>query len=177
MGLQQSLRGTDGNAGKIATLAHAPAHDRSMKTYFDHERLDVYQEAMAFCGWAGDLLSDVAGKAAAKDQLDRASTSLPLNIAEGNGKFSNSDRSRFLEIARGSALECAACLDVLAERKLIVPEQLVPQKERLVRIVNMLMGMLKRFSGRAEFLREESGIYGFDHEHEHEHEQEHEPKP
>src|SRR5213594_936430 len=108
MGLQQSLRGTDGNAGKIATLAHAPAHDRSMKTYFDHERLDVYQEAIAFCGWAGDLPKEVAAKAAAKDQLDRASTSIPLNIAEGNGKFSPNDRARFFEIARGSALESAA---------------------------------------------------------------------
>ena len=90
-----------------------------MKTYFDHEKLDVYQESIAFCGWVGELLGQISAKAAAKDQLDRASTSLPLNIAGGNGKFSNVDRARFLEIARGSALECAACLDVLAVRKLI----------------------------------------------------------
>src|SRR5437660_8680174 len=172
MGLQQSLRGTDGNAGKIATLAHAPAHDRSMKTYFDHEKLDVYQESIAFCGWVGDLLSDFTGKAAAKDQLDRASTSLPLNIAEGNGKFSHADRSRFLEIARGSALECAACLDMLTVRKFIGAERVVPAKEQLVRIVNMLMGMLKRFSGRAECLREDEGIYATEQEQEQEHEQE-----
>jgi len=145
-----------------------------MKTYFDHEKLDVYQESIAFCGWVGDLLSDVTGKAAAKDQLDRASTSLPLNIAEGNGKFSDADRSRFLEIARGSALECAACLDVLVARKLIATERIVPAKERLVRIVNMLMGMLKRFSGRAEFLREDEGTYPNDYEHEQEHDHEHE---
>ena len=146
-----------------------------MKTYFDHEKLDVYQESIAFCGWVGDLLSDVTGKAAAKDQLDRASTSLPLNIAEGNGKFSDADRSRFLEIARGSALECAACLDVLVVRKLIDTERIVPAKEQLVRIVNMLMGMLKRFSGRAEFLREDEGTYPneYDHDHEQEHDQVH----
>ena len=144
-----------------------------MKSYFDHEKLDVYQESIAFCGWVGDLLSDFTGKAAAKDQLDRASTSLPLNIAEGNGKFSHADRSRFLEIARGSALECAACLDVLVARKLIATERIVPAKERLVRIVNMLMGMLKRFSGRAEFLRENEGTYpnDYDHDHEQEHDQ------
>ena len=122
-----------------------------MKTHFDHEKLDVYQESIAFCGWVGELLSEISAKAAAKDQLDRASTSLPLNIAEGNGKFSSVDRARFLEIARGSVLECAACLDVLAMRKLIASEQILPAKERLVRIVNMLMGMLKRFSKRAEF--------------------------
>ena len=141
-----------------------------MKTYFDHERLDVYQESIAFRGWVGDLLKEVAAKAAAKDQLDRASTSLPLNIAEGNGKFSDADRSRFLEIARGSALECAACLDVLVARKLIATERILPAKEQLVRIVNMLMGMLKRFSGRAEFLREDEGLYATEQEQEHEQE-------
>jgi len=143
-----------------------------MKTYFDHERLDVYQEVIAFCGWVGDLLSEVSVKAAAKDQLDRASTSIPLNIAEGNGKFSYADRARFLEIARGSGLECAACIDVLAVRKLVATERIIPAKEQLVRIVNMLMGMLKRFSGRADLLAEEAGIYGSEQEHEHEHEQE-----
>jgi four helix bundle protein len=149
-----------------------------MKPYFDHEKLDVYQESIAFCGWVGDLLNDITVSAAAKDQLDRASTSLPLNIAEGNGKFSDADRSRFLEIARGSALECAACLDVLAVRKIIATQRVVPAKEQLVRIVNMLMGMLKKFSGRAEFLREEEGTYPNKYEHEHdydyEYEQEHE---
>jgi four helix bundle protein len=146
-----------------------------MKTYFDHEKLDVYQQSIAFCGWVGDLLSEITNMAAAKDQLDPASTSLPLNIAEGNGKFSDADRSRFLEIARGSALECAACLDVLVVRKLIAAERIISAKEQLVRIVNMLMGMLKRFSGRAEFLREDEGTYpdnyDYDHEQEHDHEQ------
>ena len=143
-----------------------------MKTYFDHERLDVYQEAIAFCGWVEDLLSEVTVKASAKDQLDRASTSIPLNIAEGNGKFSNADRARFLEIARGSALECAACIDVLAVRRLVVTERILPPKEQLVRIVKMLMGMLKRFFGHADLLGEEEGIYRSEHEHEHEQEQE-----
>ena len=128
-----------------------------MKTYFDHEKLDVYQESIAFCGWVGHLLNEIAAKAAAKDQLDRASTSIPLNIAEGNGKFSTSDRARFLQIARGSALECAGNA-----------ERITPAKEQLVRIVNMLMGMLKRFSNRAGFLREDEGLYAHEHEQEQE---------
>ena len=138
----------------------------------DHEKLDVYQEAIVFCGWVGELLSQISAKAAAKDQLDRASTSLPLNIAEGNGKFSTVDRARFLEIARSSALECAACLDVLEVRKIVAAERMLPAKERLVRVVNMLMGMLKRFSGRAKFLREDEGLYAIEHEQEADHEQE-----
>src|SRR6266849_3729212 len=102
-----------------------------MKIYFDHEKLDVYQEAIGFCGWVGDFLSAIS----AKDQLDRASTSVPLNIAEGNGKFSAKDRARFFEIARGSALESAACLDVLQVRKLAPEGQVAEQKKRLARIV------------------------------------------
>jgi four helix bundle protein len=147
-----------------------------MKIYFDHEKLDVYREAIAFCAWSGELLSAISAKAAAKDQLDRASTSIPLNIAEGNGKFSGKDRARFLEIARGSALECAACLDVLVARKLVTPEQIENAKENLARIVQMLMGMLRLFSDRADFLREDEGEYGFEHEHEHEQEHENEGK-
>ena len=143
-----------------------------MKTYFDHEKLDVYREAIAFCGWTGDLLNSISAKAAAKDQLDRASTSIPLNIAEGNGKFSGKDRARFLEIARGSTLECAAALDVLVARKLAAPEQIESAKENLARIVQMLMGMLRRFSERSEFLREDAEKYRTEHEHEHEHDYE-----
>ena len=84
---------------------------------FDHEKLKVYQESVAFVAWADGILQRCPEKAAVKDQLDRASTSIPLNIAEGNGKWSSRDRCRFLEIARGSATECAACLDVLVANR------------------------------------------------------------
>jgi four helix bundle protein len=140
-----------------------------MKIYFDHEKLDVYNESIAFCGWVGEFLDTVTAKAAAKDQIDRASTSVPLNIAEGNGKFSAADRARFFEIARGSAVECAACLDVLVVRKLADAKVVDLQKERLVKIVQMLVGLLRKFSERAGVLREDDASYGIDYEHEHEH--------
>jgi len=143
-----------------------------MKIYFDHEKLDVYREAIDFCGWAGDFLAAISAKAAAKDQLHCASTSMPLNIAEGNGKFSARDRARFLEMARGSALECAACLDVLFVRKLATEQQVAGQKEKLARIVQMLIGLLRKFSERAEMLREDEAAYVV--EHDYDHEQEHE---
>jgi four helix bundle protein len=147
-----------------------------MKLYFDHEKLDVYREAINFCGWVGEFLASISAKAAAKDQLDRASTSIPLNIAEGNGKFSAKDRARFFEMARGSALECAACLDVLVVRKLTKEEARAGQKERLVRIVEMLVGLLRRFSERANMFREEASDYLSEHDYDYEHEHEHEHK-
>src|SRR5438445_345907 len=120
-----------------------------MKIYFDHEKLDVYREAINFCGWVGEFLASISAKAAAKDQLDRASISIPLNIAEGNGKFSAKDRARFFEMARGSALECAACLDVLLVRKLTKEEPMAAQQERLVTSVERLAGSVRRFAAHA----------------------------
>jgi len=87
-----------------------------MKASFDHEKLDVYQESIRFVSWVNELLEKVPKSLAVHNQLDRASTSIPLNIAEGNGKYTPADRCRFFDIARGSALECAACLDVLVAK-------------------------------------------------------------
>ncbi len=137
-----------------------------MRITFDHEKLDVYREAISFCGWIGEFLETIKAKTAAKDQLDRASTSIPLNIAEGNGKFSQRDRARFLEMARGSALESAACLDVLVARKLTASSAVESAKEQLARIVQMLIGLLRRFSERADVLREDEGQFRVEHDYE-----------
>jgi four helix bundle protein len=114
-----------------------------MKTYFDHEKLNVYQAAIRFVAWVGDLLESVPKGLAAHNQLDRASTSIPLNIAEGNGKYTPADRCRFFDISRGSALESASCLDVLQAKKIIEPEVCVEGKEILAPIVAMLVGLIK----------------------------------
>lgn len=108
---------------------------------FDHEKLNVYQASLRFITWATKLISTVQSKAAAKEQLDRAATSVPLNIAEGNGKFAARDRCRFIEIARGSALECAACLDVLVAKELCEIDMISSGKAQLVEIVSMLTGL------------------------------------
>ena len=113
---------------------------------FSHERLHVYQRSLEFVAWATELLAPLKFRAAVKDQLDRASTSVPLNIAEGNGKFSVKDRCRFLPIAMGSALECAACLDVFVAKKAIVAEQVMTGKAKLQEVVAMLIAMIAKLS-------------------------------
>ncbi len=115
-----------------------------MKTSFDHEKLDVYQEAIKFVSWVDELLEKVPKGLAVHNQLDRASTSIALNIAEGNGKYTAADRCRFFDIARGSALECAACLDVLVAKKRI--KEAESGEAVLVRIVSMLVGLIRSTS-------------------------------
>ena len=110
---------------------------------FDHEKLKVYQESIRFAAWADDLLESVPTSIAAHNQLDRASTSVPLNIAEGNGKHTPADRCRFFDTARGSALECAACLDVMVAKKRIGETDAVEGKRLLVEIVSMLVGLIR----------------------------------
>ena len=131
-------------------LTRALALTHPMRPSFDHEKLNVYQSALTFITWSTDLLTHVKAKAAVKDQLDRASTSVPLNIAEGNGKFAIRDRCRFLDFARGSALECAACLDVLVAKRLVESERIHAGKEQLLEIVSMLIGLTNSLSVRIQ---------------------------
>lgn len=124
---------------------------------FDHEKLRAYQEAIKFAAWVDPVIEQLPGKLAARDQLDRASTSIVLNIAEGNGKRSHVDRCRYLDIARGSALECAACLDVLVARKKIDPAMNAEGKVILHGAVSLIAGLIARFSGE---VREDQAAYG-----------------
>jgi four helix bundle protein len=108
----------------------------------------VYREAIAFVAWLSTALENAVRVGDVKDQLDRASTSVPLNIAEGDGKYAPKDRCRFFDIARGSALECAAGLDTLVAKGKLTVEQILPGKEILQRVVRMLMGLIKKNSTR-----------------------------
>ena len=124
---------------------------------FDHEKLKVYQDALRFVAWIDPLLERLPAKLAAKDQLDRASTSVVLNLAEGNGKRSHPDRCRYFDIARGSAVECAACLDVLRVKKRLTETEAAEGKAILLEVVSMTAGLIARFS---HALQEDAAHYG-----------------
>ncbi len=116
--------------------------------WFDHEKLDVYREAVAFVGWLSALLEGTVRIGDVKEQLDRASNSILLNIAEGNGKYAPKDRCRYFDTAHGSALECAAGLDILVAKAKLAPTQIETGKVHLQKIVRMLMGLIKKNSTR-----------------------------
>jgi four helix bundle protein len=109
---------------------------------FDHEKLEVYRASLAFLGWLEPILQKLPKSLSVIDQLDRASASIPLNIAEGNGKFTGPDRCRFFYIARGSALESAAALDVLVAKTRVSVQDILPGKDRLWSIVSMLVALI-----------------------------------
>jgi hypothetical protein len=74
---------------------------------FEHEWLDVYIVAREFQSLVPQLVPR-RGFASLRDQLDRASSSVLLNVAEGAGRFARAEKAHFYLIARGSAMESAA---------------------------------------------------------------------
>jgi four helix bundle protein len=111
---------------------------------FDHEKLDVYRVSLEFVAWVYARVRKMTGVLRfSRDELIRASQSVPRNIAEGNDKRSQADRNRFLEIARGSALECAAVLDELYIMKAMDQAEINEGKGLLLRIVSMLTKMTR----------------------------------
>ena len=115
---------------------------------FHHEKLTVYQRALAFAGWSQTLIDSITKKTSTRDHLERAGDSVALNIAEGNGKFSQRDRARFFQIAHGSALESAACLDLFVARGCCEGSAIVEGKAMLEEIVKMLFKMLDQLGCR-----------------------------
>jgi four helix bundle protein len=110
----------------------------------DHEKLDVYRCAIELLGLATRISASLPrGEGDLRDQLKRASMSIPLNIAESSGKMSSPDRARFLAIARGSALECGAILDVGFAIGVIDEQSVGPAKALIVRVVAMLTKMAR----------------------------------
>ena len=120
-----------------------------------HEKLDVYRLAINYVAWVYEKAEVLTGvHRSAREQWLRASQSIPLNIAEGNGKTAKADRRRYFEIARGSALECAAIHDVLVVGKALDHEESGERKIELDRIA----AMLSRLGGRGYCVKEDSGL-------------------
>ncbi len=115
--------------------------------YFDHEKLEVYQKSIEYVALADDVIEKLPrGRGYLADQLQRASTSVPLNIAEGAGEFAPPEKARFYRIARRSATECAAVMDVCKRLNLIEESIYDSGRELLLQIVSMLTRMVKNIS-------------------------------
>ena len=106
--------------------------------YFLHESLDVYQRSLQVhesldATWQGDQV-----RARYARRVDELTTSLTVNIAEGNGRFSKVDHSKFLGIAEDAGTKLAAYLDLLAPASLIDVDRV---KSYLREVMAMLSGL------------------------------------
>ena len=109
----------------------------------DADRLDVYHVAREFDVFASRVLPR-RGYASLRDQLQRASASIVLNIAEGCGRFARAEKAHFYLIARGSAMECVGVLDVALGRGLVTAAAHRHGRGLLIRVVQMITKLAQR---------------------------------
>ncbi len=112
---------------------------------FSFQNLKVYQAALI---WADEALKISQHLTESKnrvlsDQLSRAATAIPLNIAEGNGRWHKAEKRQFFWIARGSAFECVSILEISRRRNLITPECEASSTIVLESISKMLSSLIK----------------------------------
>lgn len=112
---------------------------------FSFEKLDVYQKALAWVQTVDRICRRAKGRVSGNtlDQISRASLSVALNIAEGNGRWHTADKRQFFWIARGSVFECVPLLEVLKTRGVLQPEDYEKCRESLSGLGKMLSGLIK----------------------------------
>jgi four helix bundle protein len=125
----------------VAT-ANSPPQD----WYFAHEPLEVYQVSLEFMRWFNALPAGAQLVSRLYRQVDKAATSLILNLAEGYGRTEEADRLRFVETAESSAVKAAAYLDLCMSKGESEAEQHDPGMNLLGRIVMMLRALSESFT-------------------------------
>jgi four helix bundle protein len=132
------------------------ANDHEARTFkrgpvqrFSFRNLDVYHYAMEMVKEVNRLVRDIP-----RDHMDlvwqlrRAALSVLLNIAEGAGEYAPGEKARIYRIARRSAWETVAALDLAVEEGFLKVESLKAALDLLDRIIGMLTTMSKRAEAR-----------------------------
>jgi four helix bundle protein len=120
-------------------MPHVPqpqTPDASGEPYLAAEQFDVYRIALEFQALTAGLVP--RGRSDLRNQLDRASASILLNLSEGTGRRHAADKAHFYAIARGSSMESGAILDVLRIRRLAADADCRRGRALLIRVVQML---------------------------------------
>ncbi len=109
------------------------------------EKLEVDQRGVDFAEKVAALTQTFPPKGNSHliDQLGRASVSISLNIAEGNGRWHPKDRRNFFWIARGSVFECVPLLELCRRKRLITDEGHTSLKAELEVLSKMLTALTK----------------------------------
>ena len=110
---------------------------------FAFEKFDVYIKAKSVFAEITLFIENNRGlNSRIVDQLYRAALSIPLNIAEGAGRYSKPDKRNFYTIARGSVFECTAIIDIMFGKKLMSAVQKDGFYNELEEISKMLSGLI-----------------------------------
>lgn len=111
------------------------------------KQLQVWQEAILLAKDVYEVTVSFPSdeKYGLTSQIRRSATSIPANIAEGSGRSSDKDFSRFLSIAIGSSFEFETHLILAQELKLISPAHLEELEIKFRKIQKMLYNLMQKY--------------------------------
>ncbi len=112
---------------------------------FTFENLIIYQRSLHFVEEIESIIAELKTLMSRNfiDQLSRAALSVPLNIAEGNGRWHKGDKRNFFWIARGSVFECVPLIEILKRKELITDEKYKILREQLIVMGKMITSLVK----------------------------------
>jgi len=112
---------------------------------FPFENLEVYKRSIQLVSEVETLLDRARSKISRSlaDQLSRATLSIPLNIAEGNGRWHKADKRNFFWIARGSVFECVPIVEIMRIKSLISDIEREALRDQLEVLGKMLTKLIQ----------------------------------
>ena len=113
---------------------------------FEFQKLEIYKKAKLFHVNSKRILVKTKLDRFVVDQLGRASFSIPLNVAEGSGKFSKADRRNYFTTARASVFECVDILDILRDEGKIPDGDFTKMMSDADELSRILFAMIKNLS-------------------------------
>lgn len=120
---------------------------------FSFEELEVWQKAVEFAKMVIELTEKIDTDRKHYrliEQLEAASSSVAMNIAEGKGRFSKKEFVQFLYIARGSLYETITLLIIFHKKNWINEIQLEEIKsfgDEIGKMLSSLINSIKRAHG------------------------------
>jgi four helix bundle protein len=112
---------------------------------FGYEKLLIWQRSLE---WADRILTIAENIETERkhyrliEQIESSCTSVPMNIAEGKGRFSKKEFVHFLYIARGSLYETMTLLEIFLKRQWVSQEDFISVKNETREIAKMLNGFI-----------------------------------
>jgi len=99
---------------------------------YKFQKLQVYQLALGYVDAVYELSRMLPERERynLSSQIERAATSIVLNIAEGSTGQTDLEQNRFLGLALRSYLETIACCDLIERRTYLKPESLIALREQ-----------------------------------------------
>jgi len=118
---------------------------------FRFEKLDVWQRAVEYADLIYKLTQDFPPdeRFGLTSQLRRSAVSVSANIAEGTSRSSDTDLTRFVEIAYGSLLESISQLEIAKRQRFLSDDMFAEAYKNAEDLAKMLSGFRRTLKRRS----------------------------